>query len=227
MPYGAPVQQYKPNKQTSFFCFVSKSNSFVPTVKIHYHSFLLCRLCLCLLQLFAEHFLLSAPCTQRVSYFLSVFINALAACTSELIKFYVLCLSKSAVWWEMASAAAARHWRGCHTLYWWQCNWNPIIGAPCWHFHQWKNPNRKICQKGNNSASKFNNINSPGLMKCMLFAPKKSIQQCVNSKAGTVKFNEWLSKHSPDICFQQHHIVLQFIAACKETGLTSCIINSR
>ena len=68
---------------------------------------------------------------------------------------------KKVVRWEMAPAEAAGYWRGCHSLCWRSGNRNIITGAICWHFHQWKNPSWKICEPGNNGASKSISINNP------------------------------------------------------------------
>ena len=81
-----------------------------------------------------------------------------------------------AVWWELAPAATLGHWRGRHALCWWPGNWNSAPGAACGHFHQWTNPSWEICQKGYNSASKFNNMTTTLYwIKCMLF----DSQNCV------------------------------------------------
>ena len=87
---------------------------------------------------------------------------------------YSFSMTKEAVWWEMAPAAAPGHRGGCYSLCWWPGNRNSILGAPCWHFHQWKNPSWKICQQGNNSAGKFISINNTILIKNI---PREVIQR--------------------------------------------------
>lgn len=100
-------------------------------------------------------------------------IASMYLCINDYFLFFVCYVTKEAVWREMAPAAAAGNWRGCHSLCWWPGNRNPILRAPCRHFHQWKNPSWKICQKRNNSASKFININNSIFMKDMLFGSQR------------------------------------------------------
>lgn len=100
----------------------------------------------------------NTPSRRQISLLLvfDAFISTLPASTMALMTLSSsFPVTKQAVWREMAPAAAARHRRGRDSLCRWPGNWNSVLGAPCWHFHQWKNPSWKICQQGNNSASKF------------------------------------------------------------------------
>lgn len=130
----------------------------------------------------------------ETDYFnVAFFISIRPACTIVLMT--VSCsfsVIKETVRWEMAPVAAAGHWGGCYSLCWRLGNWNPVLGAPCRHFHQWKNPSWKICQQGNNSASKFINVNNPIFIKYTLFGSQEVIQRYVNLtiERGNSLFNE-------------------------------------
>lgn len=77
---------------------------------------------------------------------------------------------------EMAPGAAAGYRGGRHALHRRPGSWNPTITAPGWDFHQWENASWKICQQGNNSASKsinLVNIHSPISIKGMFYPSPK------------------------------------------------------